>query len=51
MPIIVTRDEPKFNRIEQGLALLEKWDYKYDLRSVGATVFEMWEFMIQTYMH
>lgn len=45
-----TTDEQKMF-LQRAITILEKWDFKYDLKSVGATIFDGWEFMLMTYLH
>lgn len=37
--------------VKLALTQLKKWDFKYNVESTGAAIFEAWEFMIVSYMH
>jgi acyl-homoserine lactone acylase PvdQ len=37
--------------IDFALKILKNWDFKFTKDSQAASIFEMWEFYISTYMH
>jgi len=51
MITVASQSKLRSEHFEKGLAILKEWDFRFDRSSVGASVYYVWEVMIDSYLH